>query len=218
MCGRYTLFDIDQLEARFRTENSLRVAASFNVAPGAEMPTISRQSPNRMVLRRWGLVPFWAKDPRVGYKLINARGETVGQKPAFRKAIRSQRCLVPADGFYEWKRVGERKQPFYIRLKSKATFGMAGIYDIWEGAGKFTIESYSIITTKANKLMRGIHERMPVIIKPKDEATWLDPKTPLSEALVLLRPFPGSQMEAFEVSAQVNNARNNTADLIQPIA
>lgn len=215
MCGRYVFKNIAKLGQRFCADNTLIIKPSYNVVPGNLMPVIIRKNPNQAVLMKWGLVPFWAKDPRIGYKMINARSEEIHHKPSFRKPIRCQRCLVPADGFYEWQRQNQEKIPFYLALKNQESFALAGIYDQWRDAENKTTFSFSIITTQPNSLVAKIHNRMPVILKKADEDKWLDLKTDLTKILQLLQPYPASQMTAWPVGKEVNNPENNSLDLIK---
>lgn len=218
MCGRYVITDPQEINDRYNVEYPLlNLTANFNVAPGTEMPTISRNSPNQGVLRKWGLVPFWAKDPKIGYKMINARGETVAEKPSFRKAIRSRRCIVPASGFYEWKREGSKKIPHLFRPREDSLFSFAGLYETWRGPDDQEIMSYTIITTAANDLVNPIHDRMPVILAREDEDAWLDPKTPFDEVMPLVKPYDPSAMEVHRVSTDVNYVRNNHPGLVNPV-
>lgn len=218
MCGRYVITDPEFINSRYDLEYPLlNLIPNYNVAPGTEMPTVSRNSPNQGVLRKWGLVPFWAKDPKIGYKMINARSETVAEKPSFRKAIRSRRCIVPASGFYEWKRAGSKRTPYLFQPLHDQVFSFAGLYETWRGPDGQEIRSYTIITTNANDLVRPIHERMPVILAREDEDAWLDPATPFDEIMPLLQPFQPDAMEAFQVSTEVNNVRNNHPGLVKPV-
>ncbi len=160
----------------------------------------------QFVFLHWGLVPSWAEDPKIGNRMINARAETAADKPSFRTAMRRRRCLIVADGFYEWKTVGKRRQPMFIHLRDGRPFAFAGLWEAWEGAGHSTLESCTILTTAANDLVRPIHDRMPVIVAPPDYARWLDPAVQQSEAVVpLLRPYPAEEMEAYAVSPRVNS-------------
>jgi putative SOS response-associated peptidase YedK len=168
---------------------------------------------------RWGLVPPWAEDQKIGNRLINARAETAAGKPSFRAAFKRRRCLVPADGFYEWQKVGRAKQPYYIRLKDGAPFAFAGLWEHWQGADGEIIESCTLLTTEANDLMRPIHERMPVMLKPEDFGRWLDRDAPAGKALAaLLCPYPAEAMTAYPVSAHVNNPRNDGPACVAPAA
>lgn len=175
-------------------------------------------------MARWGLVPFWAKDPAVGVKMINARAETVAEKPAFREALRRRRCLVPADGFYEWKAapddVGRRRQPYYIRLRDEEPFAMAGLWESWRAPDAppdaTPLITFTIVTTSPNGLLAKLHNRMPVLLAPQDCRRWLD-AADVSEALKLLRPFPAELMEAYEVSTRVGNPRHDEPSNIVPV-
>ncbi len=192
MCGRYTLVKTGEVERRFQaSQGTLDLEPRYNVAPGQELPVVVRHSPNSLEVMRWGLVPFWAKDPKIGYKMINARAEGIEQKPAFRKPFKTQRCLIPATGFYEWQKEGRNRQPIYFGLKNGDLFAFAGLYDInYDQAGN-KLKTYTIITTTANEVVGPVHDRMPVILRPEDESTWLDPELEAPEVLLkLLAPFP----------------------------
>jgi putative SOS response-associated peptidase YedK len=190
----------------------------FNVAPTQTVAAvrIGEGRQRELCQFKWGLVPHWADDPAIGARMINARAESVATKPAFRQAFKSRRCLVVADGFYEWQKSGRHKQPYYIRLKDDRPFGFAGV---WEHSSKTgpPIESCSIITTQANELVAGIHDRMPVIIPPEAYDLWLSPDTQEIELLQsLLRPFAASEMVAYPVSTRINSPKVNEAACIQP--
>ena len=181
------------------------------------MPVITRNSPNKAELMRWGLIPFWAKDPRIGYKMINARAEDIQFKPSFRKPIRSQRCLVPTSGFFEWKHVGEEKIPYFIKLKGSDMFAFAGLYDIWKDVEEYPLKSFTIITTSPNSLVESIHNRMPVILDEKFEDIWLDNTiTDVNKVVALLKPYDSSQMEAYPVSMLINNPANDLPEVVKP--
>jgi putative SOS response-associated peptidase YedK len=168
-------------------------------------------------MRRWGLVPSWAKDPSFGARTINARSETAAEKPAFRAAMRSRRCLVPVDGFYEWTAAEDGgRQPWHVRRRDGTPFALAGLYEHW-GAGERTIESFTILTTEANEVLRPLHDRMPVVVAPADFAAWLDPETKdAGRVKPLLRPAPPEAMEAVRVSRWVNDARHDDARCVVP--
>lgn len=170
----------------------------------------------------WGLIPSWAKDPQIGARLINARSETVAEKPAFRTAFQRRRCLVLADGFYEWQRRPKGKQPFYFQVRSdvdRPLFAFAGLWEHWESSEGDTIDSCTILTTEPNALLRSIHDRMPVILQPQDYQLWLDPTVQKPELLLpLLRPYCSEQMTGYPVSSKVNNPRHDRPDCIEPIA
>jgi putative SOS response-associated peptidase YedK len=173
----------------------------------------------QLVLFKWGLVPSWAKDAKIGNSLINARAESVAEKPAFRAAFRRRRCLVVADGFYEWQRTGSKKQPYFIRLADDRPFAFAGLWEFWEGPDHSALETCALITTGANELMEPIHDRMPVILAPDDYDRWLDPALQTPEQLQpLLRQFPSGAMVAYPVSTHVNSPRNEDPRCIAPAA
>ena len=222
MCGRFVYYsDPGAIQQRFDVIGEVPAAGpTYNVTPGYVLPVITRQSPNRASLMKWGLIPFWAKDPGIGYKTINARAEGIETKPTYRKPIRSQRCLVPANGFYEWQKVAqsgkEVKVPHYIRLLDQEVFAFAGLYDIWRDAEGQETWTFTIITTEPNELMAQIHNRMPVILPREHESAWLDGATALPQVLAMLKPYPAARMEAYPVSTLVNNPRNDTSQLIEP--
>ena len=183
----------------------------FNIAPTQPVPVV-RMTPQQAEPQRqfvflyWGLVPSWADDPSVGNRMINARAETAADKPSFRTALRRRRCLIVADGFYEWQRLGQRRQPMFIHMRDDRPLAFAGLWESWEGADHSALESCTILTTEANDLVRPIHDRMPVILAPADYARWLDPAVQTPEPILpLLRPYPSEPMEAYPVSTRVNS-------------
>lgn len=179
---------------------------------------ILQEEKRELRLLQWGLVPFWADDPKTGYKMINARAESVTQKPAYRKSFRSRRCLVPSDGFFEWKKVNGGKQPYWISLKEETIFCFAGLWDRWKGPEGEEIESYTIITTSPNSLVAPMHDRMPVILPSDAYAKWLDPANrDVDELGRLLTAYPEERMVAHPVSKRVNNPANDSVDCIKPI-
>jgi putative SOS response-associated peptidase YedK len=197
-------------------------APSYNVAPQSVQPVVR---PNRdtgareFTLLRWGLVPFWAKDPKFGYSTINARAEEAAAKPAFRDALKKRRCLVPADAFYEWQRIdAKNKRPFAFAMKSGEPYAFAGLWDRWQGKENETLETFTILTTDPNELMEPVHNRMPVILEPKDYERWLDPETKDRPPVDLLRPYPAERMRSWRVDQRVGNVRNNDAALLEPTA
>ncbi len=196
----------------------------FNIAPTqpvAAVRVLDRAGGRQYASLRWGLVPPWAKDPKAGAKLINARCETVAQKPSFRSAFRHRRCLILSDGYYEWKpsEAGGAKQPYYIRLRGGRPFAFAGLWESWRGAGEAAYETCTIITTEANALTRGIHPRMPVILAAEDYTSWLDPQNTDGVQLAgLLHPFESDAMEAYAVRAVVNNPRHDVPECIVPMS
>lgn len=222
MCGRFTLFtDIEEIKERFDIQGSFdeEYQFSYNIAPSQSVLSVINDGVrNRLGYLRWGLIPFWAKDEKAGYKMINARAETIAEKASFRNAYKKKRCLIVADSFYEWKKTRERKIPMRIKLKNHAPFGMAGLWESWKSPEGISIYSCSVITTVPNELMTSIHDRMPVILKPEDEKDWLNPS--INDPAYLqqyLKPFDSEQMEAFEVSTDVNSTKNNSPNLIQQI-
>jgi putative SOS response-associated peptidase YedK len=224
MCGRFTLtatFEeiIDRFDiAAFLEEENY--APSFNIAPSqAVLAVINDGKSNRMGFLKWGLVPPWAKDAAIGHKMINARAETISEKPSFRTAFKKKRCLVIADSFFEWKRHEDNsKTPMRIKLKSDDLFAMAGIWEAWKSPEGKTLYTCSVITTGPNELMKDIHDRMPVILKPDDEKIWINPTiSDANELNKLLVPFDENLMETYEVSSLVNSPKNNSVELIQKI-
>ena len=216
MCGRFALASDDrEMMSRFHLSATVQARATYNAVPGMFSPIILRKSPNKAILARWGLVPHWAKDHRIGYKMINARAEGIENKPSFRRAFRSQRCLVPTTGFYEWKSVEGEKVPFFIHLKDQSLFAFAGLWEEWKDAEGRPLITFTIITTTPNDLVSPIHDRMPVILSNEDVETWLDPNVTEPERLLpLLDPYPQKTMEAYPVSTLVNSPRNDSPDLI----
>jgi putative SOS response-associated peptidase YedK len=224
MCGRFTLTaTFEEIITRFDIQSFLdeeNYAPSYNIAPSqAVLAVINDGKSNRMGLLKWGLVPPWAKDASIGNKMINARAETLSEKPSFRTAFKKKRCLVIADSFYEWKRHEDKsKTPMRIKLKSNDLFAMAGIWEAWKSPEGKTLYTCSVITTGPNELMKDIHDRMPVILKPDDEKTWLDTSiSDTNDINKLLVPFDENLMETYAVSSLVNSPRNNSVELIQKI-
>ncbi|MDH3505047.1 MAG: SOS response-associated peptidase [Nitrospirota bacterium] len=221
MCGRFTRKEnFQQLAEQLGLKVLPQLEPRFNIAPSQRVACV-RTNPESIerecVELKWGLVPSWAKDASIGNKLINARGETVADKPSFRKAFKQQRCLVLADGFYEWKREGKAKQPYYIRFKDGRLFAFAGLWERWEKQNP-ALESCSLITTGPNRVMEPIHHRMPVILDPRQYDEWLDSSFHHTERLnALLRPFSPEEMEAYPVSQMVNNPRNDQPECVLPI-
>jgi putative SOS response-associated peptidase YedK len=220
MCGRYTLrTPVDTLAERFEIDNTpSSIAASYNVAPTQGVATVLVEDGKRKLeMLHWGLIPSWADDPSIGNRMINARAETVAEKPSFRKAFRNHRCLVLADGFYEWQKTANGKQPYYIRMEDDSPFAFAGLWESWKNGSE--VRSATIITTDANDVVAPIHNRMPVILHPEDYELWLDPdfdeKEPLS---TLLKPYPAEAMEAYPVSRVVNSPSNNEPSCIESVA
>jgi putative SOS response-associated peptidase YedK len=220
MCGRFTLrTPASAIAEQFSLLEVPDLQPRFNIAPSQPVPVV-RSDPQQVAQRQlvflhWGLVPSWADDPKIGNRMINARAETVAEKPSYRTALRRRRCLIVADGFYEWKTVAKRRQPMHIQFRDGRPFGIAGLWESGEGADHSALESCTILTTEANELVRPIHDRMPVIIQPADYARWLDPAEQKAEAVLpLLRPYAASEMEAYAVNPRVNSpARDDEACL-----
>lgn len=214
MCGRFTLTSpASKLVEFFATlEPEFQLEPRYNIAPTQMTPAIVEQGGARLMrLMRWGLVPSWAKHLSEGARMINARAETIDSKPAFRKAFRKRRCLIPADGFFEWKKVGKDKQPYLIGMSNEEPFAFAGLWERWhDPESENIVESYSVVTTAPNQLMVGIHDRMPAILPAEACHRWLNDATPDSERLDLLSPYPAGDMRAFPVHRSVGNVRNDT--------
>jgi putative SOS response-associated peptidase YedK len=216
MCGRYSLAPTENIAARFDIQQAqLTLRPRYNVAPSQSMPVVVRNSPNRLVEMQWGLIPSWSKEPRVQFSTINARAETISKSPVYRGPFKSQRCLAPASGFYEWRQTSQGKQPYCIRLKGGELFAFAGLYDVWRDAEGNELHSYTIITTAPNELVAPIHNRMPVILHRDDEDVWLDKDADPARLLSLLTAYPADEMEAYPVSRAVNNPANEGAELMQ---
>jgi putative SOS response-associated peptidase YedK len=222
MCGRFALTDIDAIFSRLRIiiSEDVKIQHHFNIAPSQNVPVIykDRNRENRIEFMKWGLIPFWAKDPKIGYKMINARAETLTEKPSFKHILKTKRCLVPTSGFYEWKRFDKQKVPYYIGIKNCKTFSFAGLFDHWKDGDGNELKTFTIITTNANNTIKPIHDRMPVILKQEYEEKWLDIKIQNSDLLAeMLKPYPDDQMVAYPVSSEVNNPGNDNPRLIRRV-
>ena len=217
MCGRFTLTtNLGAIAARFGVARFLEeVGPRYNIAPTQTVIVVNNDGSRHLTEMRWGLIPSWATDPAIGNRMINARAETVATKPAFRVALRKRRCLIPANGFYEWQPVGRRKQPVYITLKTRESFSFAGLWEAWTAPNGQEIKSCTIVTTEANDLLKPIHDRMPVILIKEAESTWLDPaiQDP-AKLLPLLRPYPTDEMVAQPVSTWVNNPEHDGPECV----
>ena len=223
MCGRYTLVNLAQLTDLFPwiTEPPPEQAvARYNIAPSQPILAVANDRADRYDHFLWGLIPSWAKDPKIGQQMCNARAETIAEKNSFKNAYRRRRCLIPADGFYEWKlnADGKTKQPMYIRLRSGRPFPLAGLWEVWQDDAGNEVRSATIITTQPNELMATMHDRMPVILHEKDQHRWLDRAEHQAGDLDdLLVPYPAELMEAYPVSKQVNSPRNEGPELIKRV-
>lgn len=220
MCARYTLTEeITLILKRLLIKTPLKdFHPRYNIAPTQTAPVILNEQEKSVQLLRWGLIPSWAKDPAIGHKLINARAETIAEKASFKRPFQRSRCLIPADGFYEWRTEtdGRTKTPLRIRLKSKEPFTIAGLWDSWKDPQGEEIRTFTIITTEPNEVLQPIHNRMPVIMKPDDEEAWLDPKADPKHLLKALAPYPAQGMEAYPVSKLINNPRHDSRKCIEP--
>jgi len=223
MCGRFARKSTQQVLADWfgvELEDMPWFAPTYNAAPQSAQPVVrlNRDSGGREVaVLRWGLVPFWAKDAKLGYSTFNARAEEVAAKPVFREALKRRRCLVPADAFYEWQRIDPKtKRPYAIGLRSGEPYAFAGLWERWQPKDGAPLETFTVLTTDPNELMETIHNRMPVILEPRDYSRWLDSSDPARPPIDLLRPYPAEKMRSWPVSERVGNVRNNDAELLEP--
>jgi putative SOS response-associated peptidase YedK len=219
MCGRYALYGPSpRYRDHFETAAWPDFPDRFNIAPSSWVPVI-RQAPDgrrSADLLRWGLVPNWSKDPALGAKLNNARGETVAEKPSFRAAYRHRRCIVPAAGYFEWQEVpGEKKQPWYIHLKSDEPMALGGLWESWTNPDGEIIRTFCVVTVGPNAVMAPIHERMPVLLQKADWPAWLSPEADMARIVAMVCPAPAETVEAWRVSRRVSNAREESPELIQ---
>jgi putative SOS response-associated peptidase YedK len=220
MCGRFTLHLPPEMIAEiFGVLLVSDVKPRFNVAPSQSHPVVRQTAEGRqLVPMKWGLIPHWAQDSRLGYSMINARAETIDTKPSFRGSFRTRRCLVPADGLFEWLRYeGKTKQPFYVTIRSGGMMPFAGLWDRWQNPEGESVETFTIITCASNELISQLHDRMPVIIDRKDFSTWLDPAAPPEMVKELLHPYPSEQMTLWKVGKLVNNPRIDLEECIKKI-
>lgn len=220
MCGRFAIFDLDSLPKRFSLTANLPfdLKANFNAAPGQFLPVIIYRNGNELTLMRWGLIPSWAKDQSIGMRMINARMETIAEKPAFRSAFRQRRCIIPINGFYEWQvdKTKKHKTPFYFHRKDDDLFALAGLYENWITPDQKTLDTFTIVTTAPNAVVAPIHDRMPLILDTSDESTWLDQETNIESLTKLLTSHTDDQLNAQPVSLEVNLVSNNSPHLIDP--
>lgn len=220
MCGRYTLrTPVETLAEEFGISDPLpEIPTRYNIAPTQEVAAVLEEDEERKLeMLRWGLIPSWADDPAVGNRMINARSETAAEKPSFRTAFRKRRCLILADGFYEWQKTNGGKQPYYIRMEDGSPFAFAGLWESWDKYGG-EIRSCTILTTDANKMVGEVHHRMPVILPPETYDLWLDPDMQETEPLLdLLRPYPDDGMEAYPVNRFVNSPSNDDERCVESV-
>ncbi|KPK01225.1 MAG: hypothetical protein AMS20_14025 [Gemmatimonas sp. SG8_28] len=220
MCGRFSQAQIAELDREvFRLLELPALEPRYNIAPTQEVAVVRERRNGERVLQllRWGLIPSWAKDPAIGNRMINARAETLAAKPAFKRPFARQRCIVPADGFYEWKRTEGTKQPYYIRREDGGSMAFAGLWDRWRSDSDATVDSFTIVTTTPNDLVASIHNRMPAILLPDGYDMWLDPENhDVDDLSSLLGPYPAEDMRAYPVSRFVNNPRNEGPECVSP--
>lgn len=220
MCGRFTctlIANKKKVSAQFGIKGfNQEVKPIFNAAPSQFLPVITNLKPDELVFYHWGLIPFWSKDKSMAFKMINARSETIMQKPSFKGSFKKKRCLVLADGFFEWKKEGKTKIPYRITLKDKSLFAFAGIWEAWtDPKTKKQLESFAIITTKSNEMLKEIHDRMPVILTPDQKQKWLDTTCPPEKAIELLKPIDPKHLVIYPVSTLVNSPKNNSEEVIK---
>ncbi|MEE8348617.1 MAG: SOS response-associated peptidase, partial [Acidobacteriota bacterium] len=217
MCGRFSISTpTDILKVRFKVLRCEDLKPNYNAAPTQNLPVILNRDPAAINLCRWGLIPGWAREEKLGNKMINARAETLLQKPSFRSPFRQRRCLVLADGFYEWKGTSEKKIPYRITMKSGEPFALAGLWDEWRTPDGESLRSFTIITTDPNPLMKPLHRRMPVILSRENEARWLQ-EIDITEAQKMLEPYPLDDLEAYPISTLVNSPGNNSEKVMRPM-
>jgi len=210
MCARYTLRQApSDVARRFQAQPALfELSARYNIAPTQPVLVVHEQGARMVEPMRWGLVPSWSRDPEIGARLVNARAETIAEKPSFRTALKRRRCLIPADGFYEWTGSGKERNPMFIHRRDDALFAFAGLWEEWESPDGSPLHTCTIITTTPNRLIAPIHDRMPVILPREHENTWLDSRQFVPNLLRLLQPYAGNAFEAYPVSRHVNTAAN----------
>lgn len=220
MCGRFVLeHSPEQLTKAYRLSSSPALSPRYNIAPSQKIAVVRQHNGGDRELAhlQWGLVPSWAKDPAIGYKMINARAETVHEKPSFRQAFRTRRCIIPASGFYEWVQVGKEKIPHYIRLRDGEVMSLAGLWERWKSPEGEELETCTILTTAANSLVKKLHDRMPVILHREEFDLWLDRDIDDVDRLAgLFHPYPSDQLEEYAVSKEVNSPSNDSSECIVP--
>jgi len=221
MCGRYYLSDPEGIFTQYGVPKNeyQKIEPDYNIAPGRELPVVLEDSKGRHLrMVKWGLIPSWAKDPKIGYKMINARMETLMEKPSWERPLVSQRALIPSNGFYEWKREGTKKEPFIIKAKDRELISFAGLYDIWKDSNGNLVPTFTIITAPADDTVNKIHDRMPVILTREGEEKWLDYTVKDPDLLEnILSSNEDHSLESYKVSEKVNKPVNNSKDLLQPV-
>jgi len=219
MCGRFTVVKkAEDIANRFKVAIEEDIYREmYNAAPSQNLPVITNKEPEQLNFYRWGLIPFWAKDASIGYKMINARAETITQKSSFKNPFKTKRCLVVSDGFYEWKKTVNGKQPYRITLKDNSLYAYAGLWDTWKDKSGNLINSLTIITTTANDLTKDIHDRMPVMLEKDKERDWLNNEIEIPELQDMLKPYNSELMRVYPVSARVNSPGNDARELLEEI-
>lgn len=220
MCGRFSLTEeIYNLKRQFEFEFFEEIGPRYNIAPSQMVLAIGQNKGERKgAYLKWGLVPYWANDPKIGYKMINARSEGIDEKPSFKQPFKQRRCLILSDGFYEWKKNGKEKQPYRFFMKDNKPFALAGLYDVWKKEGQSPLVTCTIITTIPNEVTEDVHDRMPVILKKEDYDTWLDPNNQdISVLKSLLTPYPAEEMMKYKISSLVNSPKNEDPEILQPM-
>jgi putative SOS response-associated peptidase YedK len=220
MCGRFVLTaDTDTIQLAFNLTSVPNMIPRFNIAPSQPIAVITNEQPQALTFHQWGLIPSWAKDPKIGNKMINARSETAAEKPSFRAAFRRRRCLIPTDGFFEWQKRDGGKVPMFIHRDDWQVFAFAGLWEVWYSPEGDELRTATILTTEPNDLMASIHNRMPVILQPDDYAQWLAPNEQRPADLQpLMIPYPAELLAAYRVSTFVNSPANDTPEAIEPMA
>jgi len=220
MCGRFTLtVDTQSIQRAFNLDSADGwLGPRYNIAPSQQTPVISNRDPGKLSFMKWGLVPSWAKDPKIGYRMINARSETAAEKPSFRTAFKRRRCLIPADGYFEWAKQGKKKTPMYITHAERDLFAFAGLWESWKQPDESWLHTCAILTTRANEKIEPIHHRMTVILEPQDYELWLAPRelSPAEWLPLMMGPTP-DQLQYHEVSTQVNKPVNDNPTVIMPL-
>ncbi|MGJ3241303.1 MAG: SOS response-associated peptidase [Anaerolineae bacterium] len=217
MCGRYVLSaEAQALQQTFNLAELPVIASRYNVAPSQPVPIITNTVPDALTIVQWGLIPSWAKDPKMAYKMINARSETAHEKPSYRAPFRHRRCLIPTTGFYEWVKTEQGKQPYFIHRTDQDLFAFAGLWEVWRNPDGDEVHTCTVLTTDANDKIQHLHHRMPVILDKDAQTTWLGDQADTDELRSLLQPFHPDKMDYYPVSRAVNNVKNDDSTLIEP--
>lgn len=216
MCGRFVLTsDAQVVQQEFNLDSLPQLAPRYNIAPSQPVSIITNDKPSELSIVQWGLIPSWSKDPKIGYKMINARSETVHEKPSFRTPFKYRRCLIPSSGFYEWVKTDDGKQPYFIHLPEQEVFAFAGLWEIWNSPEGEQVWTCTILTTQANEKISSLHHRMPVILDKEARDIWLDKETESGELRMLFAPYDGNKMDYYPVSKAVNHVKNDNPTLIE---